>query len=188
MKPDCLRDVVETIKRRLPPEGMSTKVVAIDGPGGAGKSSLAESLAQALDGAQIVHTDDFASPENPRDWWSRLIEDVLAPLSRNDHGRYRRTNWTGDKSHFEWGEIAPTEFLLLEGVSASRNAFRPFLSYSIWIETPRELRLDRGLERDGEQARDRWEQWMTEEDEYVEQEKPQQAVDLVLRGDQDLWI
>jgi len=29
---------------------------------------------------------------------------------------------------------------------------------------------------------------MTEEDEYVEQEKPQQAVDLVLRGDHDLWI
>ena len=29
---------------------------------------------------------------------------------------------------------------------------------------------------------------MTEEDEYVEREKPQQAVDLVLRGDQDVWI
>ena len=183
-----MRDVVEAVKRRQPPKGMSTKVIAVDGPGGAGKSSLAESLAQALGGAQIVHTDDFASPENPLDWWSRLIEDVLEPLSRNHSGRYRRTNWTGDEGHVEWGEVVPAEFVVLEGVSASRSAFRPFLSYSIWIETPRELRLNRGLERDGRQARDRWEQWMTEEDEYVEREKPQQAVDLVLRGDQDLWI
>ena len=62
---------------------MSTKIVAIDGRGGAGKSSLAERLAQELGGAQILRTDDFASWENPLDWWPRLIEEALEPLSRN---------------------------------------------------------------------------------------------------------
>jgi len=46
-------------------------------------------------------------------------------------------------------EVAPAEFLVLEGVSASRGAFRPFLAYAIWVETPRAERLRRVLARDG---------------------------------------
>lgn len=40
-----------------------TKLVAVDGPGGAGKSSLAAQLATACD-ATLIHTDDFASWDN----------------------------------------------------------------------------------------------------------------------------
>ena len=47
---------------------MTTRIVAVDGPGGAGKSSLSEWLAGELD-APIVHTDDFASWDNPTSWW-----------------------------------------------------------------------------------------------------------------------
>ena len=85
------------------------------------------------------------------------------------------------------GEVVPAEFVTLEGVSSSSEAFRPFLTYSIWIETPRELRLRRGLERDGEEARAQWEQWMAEEDDYVRREKPQERADLVVPGDRNLW-
>ena len=178
--------MARAVKARRPPAGMSTKIVAIDGRGGAGKSSLAERLAQELGGAQILRTDDFASWENPLDWWPRLIEEALEPLSRNQPARYRRTDW-GSEDHEERGEVVPAEFVILEGVSASREAFRPFLTYSIWIETPRELRLRRGLERDGEEARAQWEQWMAEEDDYVRREKPQERADLVVPGDRNLW-
>ena len=44
---------------------MTTKIIAIDGPGGAGKSSLAEQLSKELGNALILHTDDFASWEKP---------------------------------------------------------------------------------------------------------------------------
>ena len=77
--------------------------------------------------------------------------------------------------------------VILEGVSASREAFRPFLTYSVWIETPRDVRLRRGLERDGDDARAQWEAWMAEEDDYVSRERPHDYVDLILAGDQDLW-
>jgi uridine kinase len=100
--------------------------------------------------------------------------------------RYRRSSW-GDKEQETWRELAPSEFVVLEGVSAAREAFRPFLTYSIWIEAPRELRLRRGLERDGPEARAQWEDWMVEEDDYVSRERPREHVDLVLRGDRDLW-
>ncbi len=70
----------------------------------------------------------------------------------------------------------------LEGVSSSREAFRPYLALSIWIETPHEERLQRGLERDGETARPQWEEWMAREDEYVEREHPEQKAHLVING------
>ena len=81
--------------------------------------------------------------------------------------------------------MAPSEFVILEGVSASREAFQPFLTYSIWVDAPRDLRLRRGLERDGEEARAQWEEWMAEEDRYVERERPQQRADLLLGHDQE---
>lgn len=181
-----MAEIIHAVSAKQPPAGMSTKIIAIDGLGGAGKSSLAKHLARELGGAQILRTDDFASWENPLKWWPRLIREGLEPLSHNQPARYRRTDW-GDEDHEEWGEVAPAEFVVLEGVSASREAFRPFLTYSIWIETPRELRRTRGLERDGEEARAQWEQWMAEEDDFVRREKPQERADLVLPGDQNLW-
>jgi len=57
------------------------RLVAIDGPGGAGKTTFAERFAAAADGAPIVHTDDFASADNPIDWWPRLLAEVIEPLS-----------------------------------------------------------------------------------------------------------
>jgi uridine kinase len=83
--------------------------------------------------------------------------------------------------------IEPTGIVILEGVTASRQAFQPYLSYSIWIETPRDLRLRRGLERDGEDARAQWERWMEAEDRYIETERPAERADIVLAGDRDLW-
>jgi uridine kinase len=164
---------------------MTTKIVAVDGPGAAGKTTFAARLARELGGVQVVSTDDFASWDEPLELWPRLLEGALEPLSRNEIGRYRRTDW--DRTGVEaWGEVRPAEFVILEGVSASRQAFRPYLAYSIWVETARDLRLRRGLERDGGNARAQWERWMAEEDDYVELERPQERADLVVRGDQEL--
>ncbi|MFL5928725.1 MAG: hypothetical protein ACJ77E_17480 [Gaiellaceae bacterium] len=50
---------VAAIDSSKAPAGMTTRIVGIDGPGGAGKTTLSERLAAELD-APIVHTDDFA--------------------------------------------------------------------------------------------------------------------------------
>jgi uridine kinase len=180
-----LTKVVEAIRSSRAPAGMTTRVVAVDGPGGAGKSTLAAWLAQELD-AQIVHTDEFAGWENPVDWWPALIEQVLVPLAAGRPARYTPTSWGGPEK--EAVMVEPADFVVLEGVTASREAFRPYLTYSIWIETPRELRLRRGLDRDGEDARADWDRWMAEEDAYVEREQPAKHVDCVLPGGENLWV
>ena len=163
---------------------MDTRIVAIDGPGAAGKSSLAAFLARRL-GAEIVHTDDFASWDDPIDWWPRLLEQVLEPLAAGRRARFTPTSWDGlPRADIV---VEPAEVVILEGVTSSRAAFRPFLAYSIWVETPRELRLARGLERDGESMRAQWEAWMALEDRYIDEERPAERADLVLPGDLDLW-
>jgi uridine kinase len=77
--------------------------------------------------------------------------------------------------------------VILEGVTAAREAFAPYLTYAIWVEAPESLRLRRGLERDGQSVRKQWELWMADEASYQSRERPEERADLVIRGDRDLW-
>lgn len=160
---------------------MKTRIVAVDGLGGAGKSTFAERLARELGGATVVHTDDFASWENPVDWWPLLLERVLHPLAENQPAAFVPNAWGGPPKPEV--VVEPGGVVVIEGVTASRDVFRPYLTYAVWVETPRELRLRRGLERDGEHMRPQWEAWMAAEDEYVARERPDVHADVVVRGD-----
>ena len=162
------------------PPPMQCRIVAIDGPGGSGKSTLAKDVATHL-GAQVVCTDDFASWQQPLEWWPRLIEQVLDPLSHNQPGRYQRSDWDA-RALAEWHDVPLAPFLVLEGVSSSRAAFAPYLALRVWVSTPRQERLRRGLERDGQDAHGLWREWMAREDEYINAERPQERADLVVRG------
>lgn len=166
------------------PAGMRCRVIAIDGPGGAGKSTLAAQVAQALD-AQVICTDDFASWEQPLEWWLRLIEQVLRPLSRNQAGRYQRSDWDTRRPG-DWYDVPVAAFLVLEGVSASRAAFAAYLALRVWVSTPRHVRLRRGLERDGQDALGLWQEWMAREDDYIASEHPEERADLVVSGLSDI--
>ena len=70
--------------------------IAIDGHGGSGKSSLAELLAKELN-AQIIHTDDFAGWDNPKNWWPLVIERVFDPIINGATTlSYPRSKWWED--------------------------------------------------------------------------------------------
>ena len=163
------------------PSPTRCRVVAIDGTGGAGKSTLAGRLADAFDRAPIVHTDDFASWDEPLDWWPRFLEEPLLPLSAGRAARYRRYDWER-RTPGGLAETPAGRVVIVEGVSSSRRAFRPYLTFAIWVETPRAVRLERGLERDGDDTLPLWEQWMNAEDEYIEEERPDRSADLVVAG------
>ena len=119
------------------------RLVAVDGPGGAGKSTFARELSEAAGAAPVVHTDDFAAADNPIDWWPRLLEQVIEPLARGEAAHYQRYDWPSE-TLAEWHTIEPAAIVIIEGVSAGRSEWAAHLSYLIWIETPREERLRRG--------------------------------------------
>ena len=181
-----MAQVATAVAMRQPPAGMTTRIVAIDGLGGAGKSTFAKHLSTALGGAHIVHTDDFATWANPIDWWPQLIEKVLEPVSRNELVRYQPSQWD-ESNDPEAVEFLPRDYLVVEGVTAAREAFAPYLTYAIWVEAPEEVRLRRGLERDGQNAREQWRVWMADEAAYQLRERPDERADVVIRGDRSLW-
>jgi uridine kinase len=177
-------DLINKIYQARPPREMATKIIAIDGCGGSGKSTFAIQLSKHLRNCPIIHTDDFASWDNPLNWYPRLIEQVLIPLSLNKVANYQKFDWN-EKKLSEWLIVHAQEFVILEGVSSSRKEFRPFLSYSIFVETSREIRLKRGLERDGQPCLDQWLEWMIEEDNYIAKDDPKNYVNTIIDGESD---
>jgi uridine kinase len=174
--------LVDAIRRASRPEHVPTAIIAIDGCGGAGKSTLAAKLAEALGDAPIVSTDDFASWDNPNDWWPRLLHEVLEPLRNGQPARYRRYDWASRRLE-NWIDVpaAPT-WLILEGVGAARLEFEPYLTFRIWVEAPRAVRLQRGIARDGDGMHAQWLEWMSSEDAYVEADRPDARADVVVSG------
>jgi len=164
------------------PVGVPVRVVAIDGHGGAGKSTLAAKLAEVL-AAEVVHTDDFASWDHPLDWWPRLVDDVLEPIRRGQTVlRHERTKWSEEHAPPPVVSQPVTSVVVLEGVSSARQEFRPYLSYAIWVETPKEVCLARGLARDGADMGEQWEDWFAEADAYIARDDPRAYVDRVVPG------
>lgn len=176
-----LEQLFELIEHSNSPTTFETRIIAIDGLGGAGKTTLAALLSRSLNDCAVIQTDDFASWENNLDWWQRLREQVLEPLMVDMPACYQRYDWLA-RELAEWITVPPAEYVILEGVASSRHQFRDALSVTIWVETPRAERLRRGLARDGENARDYWTQWMRDEDRYFDAERPDLHADIVVDG------
>ncbi|MEM7650134.1 MAG: uridine kinase [Cyanobacteria bacterium P01_A01_bin.70] len=176
-------------------------LIAIDGCGGAGKSTLTSRLKTALAtlsiDVQVVHFDDFYRPSSQRQAvalaepsaigpnfdWQRLRESVLIPLHQGNAANYQKYNWATDALIGEPFHIKPVGVVCVEGVYSSRPELACFYDRLIWVTCPRAVRLRRGLERDGESARALWEgEWMPQEDQYVRDYRPQAQADWVIDG------
>lgn len=158
------------------------RLVGIDGCGGAGKTTFAARLSRALGDAPVIHTDDFASHDIPTEWWPRMLDEVVEPLLRGEPASYRPYDWVDRRFADTRITVELADVVLIEGVGATRRAWRDRLAMRIWVDCPRDLRLARGIERDGEELRGYWLEWMAAEDSYVADERPYAYADLVVDG------
>jgi uridine kinase len=182
---------VEALVRRS-----RTLLIGIDGPGGSGKSTLARELAGLLDDATIIEFDDFYRSADERrlrsrgdadeiggDFdWPRVLGQVLNPLAVNEAARYQRYDWDRDQLA-EWHVVAPGGVVIVEGNYSTRDELRVYYDLTIWVDAPYDVRLRRGVERDGEVSRARWvNEWMPQEERYIVACRPAEHVDIVIDG------
>ncbi|GHF03923.1 hypothetical protein GCM10017786_42140 [Amycolatopsis deserti] len=142
-----------------PPRCGRVRLVAVDGPSGAGKTTFAGELADAFRArgatTALVATDHYATWDDPVAWWPRLVAEVLDPLAAGRPAVYRPLDWTtGEPRPGPVRTVHPVDVVVLEGVSAGRASIRPRLSALCWVPGPDpESRLERAVSRDGEGIR-----------------------------------
>jgi uridine kinase len=171
-------------RARAAPAGLGrVRLVTVDGPAGSGKTTLAARLSVLLEDAPVVHMDDLyegwtgLSPDVLR----RLRVGVLDPLAAGRHGAFRRYDW--DAGRFAEVVTVPAAYaLVVEGVGAGARQVDGAASLRVWVEAPRDLRLARGLERDGPALRDEWLRWADVEERHFAADGTRDRADAVVDG------
>ena len=70
----------------------------------------------------------------------------------------------------------------IEGCGSARREADPFVVLRVWVEAPPEVRLARGLARDGEGERPHWERWMRDEAAHFARERTAERADVRVDG------
>ncbi len=184
---DSLLDHVQA----APPRLGRTRLISIDGPAGSGKSTLAgrfEARAKARDlNTFVIHMDDLYDGWAGAERGFALLRDhVLQRLSDGREGRYRRYDWsTGAYAELHVVPVT-VDILIVEGVTSCDRDADQWQSLRLWIETTNEVRLDRGIERDGEALRDHWLEWMRWERDHFAAQSTRDRAQVVVDGNPDV--
>ena len=165
--------------RALEPSCGPVRIVAVDGPSAAGKSTFASGLAAALGGAPVVRSDDFPVPwdGDPLAWWPPLTAQVLDPLRDGRTGRFRRYDWHRG-AYAEELHVPPAPVVILEGVGAAREEAPA--AFRVWVEASYDVRRRRAAERGDDPGS--WERWATTEAKHFAADRTRDRIDLVIDG------
>lgn len=177
MSPSPAEFLAPRVRERAPACG-ATRVIAIDGRSGAGKTALALELADQL-GAPILHLERLYPGWRGLAVTPPIVRALLADLAIGEHGRARQWDWARDRPG-SWLSVRPTPDLIIEGVGAGARVLRPFLSHLTWLEAPAELRRRRAIARDGDTYEPWWDVWAQQEAAYLVSDHTPQAADVVI--------
>ena len=159
-------------------------VIAIDGPAGAGKTTLAHEIFLALSpkmSVNVIHMDDLY------DGWENALTDDLtqflqylsAQHQSQEPAKLSRYNWA--TSSFDPPEvIAPADLLILEGVGSGDKSLQDQFAALIWIDIDPEIGVKRVIDRDGAQVADEMKKWLGTQQKYFSQHSTREKADFIL--------
>ena len=179
-----LDELVGRLRAAAGAVAVGPRIVAVDGRGGAGKSTLVERLRARVPASAVVHTDDVAWHHSFFDWAGVLAEHVLEPLRRGEAVDFRPPPWAARDRPGSIAVPAGLDTVWVEGTGVVRAELAPLLDASAWVQVDRRDAARRLLERDGdapEQLR-HVEEWLREEHPFLLRERPWERATLVLAG------
>ncbi len=162
----------------------SRPVIAIDGPAGAGKTTLAHELYRAFStksSVQVIHMDDLY------DGWgnalssdlSKILQYLVSQHEAKSPAKIRRYNWESS-SFGESEELPVCDLLILEGVGCGDKELQDHLAALIWMEIDPADGLKRVIDRDGAQVKAEMEKWLGTQAEYFLQHSTREKADFIL--------
>jgi uridine kinase len=171
-------------------------VLAIDGHGAAGKSTIAGAVADVT-AAALVHTDDFFRPPSGVTGgparrspglpalacyydWRRIKERALEPLRAGRGATFRRFDWERGSGLGRQVTVDPSRLVLLEGVFSAAPELSDLVDRSVLVDTPKPVRLRRLHARVTPEEWD--DDWLTAEQAYFDATRPPSSFDLVVPG------
>jgi uridine kinase len=159
------------------------RLVCIDGPAGSGKTTLASRLAAALgDAAALVHLEDLYAGWTLTGAVARLRAGVLRPMTEGRAGAYHRYDWATERFAPGPTAVPVRPVLLVEGCGSSPRSLDPWTTLRLWVEAPADLRVARGLTRDGVQLEPQWRRWQGTEAAEFAREDTRARADVRLDG------
>jgi uridine kinase len=158
-------------------------IIAIDGPAGAGKTTLAHSISMALSkdySVQIFHMDDLYNGWDLAlsNELTSTLEEITLAHSAGAPYKFRKYDW----SKKEFGPIEesePCSLLILEGVGSGQRAIRERLSTLIWVDISPEDGLNRVLNRDGKNLESHMRKWLIAQSEHFAANSTQEESEFI---------
>jgi uridine kinase len=165
--------------RRAVPRAGATRVVAVDGRSGAGKTSLAAALRDELLVPVVSLEDLYGGWDGLEHGIDLLVSAVLEPLAGGRAAQVPRYDWVAGG----WAEPAvlePPPILIVEGVGAGARRAAAFESVLVWLEVPAPARKKRALDRDGATFAPYWDQWAAQEEAMIARDRTPERADIVI--------
>lgn len=151
-----------------PPTLATGRLLAVDGPAGSGKTTLAHQVAAVV--SDRGHRVAVLSLDDLYDGWTglepaleaRVVRQVLEPLARRQPTRWQSYDWLAGEFG-RWHELAPVDVLVLEGCGAGAWSYASYTTLLVWVEAAADVRLQRAVRRDGDQVLRHWAEWAAAE-------------------------
>ncbi|EYR63571.1 hypothetical protein N866_19845 [Actinotalea ferrariae CF5-4] len=185
-----LRDLLDVVRAEAGDPVGRPRVVAVDGRGASGKTTLSARLQRLVPRSAVVHVDDLSWNEPLYEWGHLLAEDVLEPLHAGRALSFRPPQWG---VHGRPGAIevpAGLDLVVVEGTGASHAEHAGLVDATVWVQADFALAEVRGIARDVEQgvngdlaeATAFWHEWMVAELAFFERQRPWERACVAVNG------
>jgi len=159
-------------------------IIAIDGPAGAGKTTLASTLSLALSpqmSTTVIHMDELYPG-----WENALGDELTKTLTwlTSCHKAkkpllYSSFNWIANEFNPPKSHVS-TQLLILEGVASAQLPIEESLATSIWLDLDPEIGFRRVIERDGENISLEMKKWLVTQEQHFAADRTKERCEFLL--------